>query len=59
MAAPRNMVRVRDIFERLYAVRLDRICEQPDARTLVAPMDAHGILAAANSDPVIAEDDLR
>ena len=48
----------RDIFERLYAVRLDRICEQPDARTLVAPMDAHGILAAANSDPVIAEDDL-
>ena len=48
----------RDIFERLYAVRLDRICEQPDARTLVASMDAHGILADANSDPVIAEDDL-
>ena len=48
----------RDIFERLYAVRLDRICEHSDARTLVAPMDNHGILAGANSDPVIAEDDL-
>ena len=48
----------RDVFERLYAVRLDRICEQFDARTLVAPMDKHGILSGTNSDPVITEDDL-
>ena len=48
----------RDIFERIYAVRLDRICEQSDARTLVVPMDKHGILSGTNSDPVIAEDDL-
>ena len=36
----------RDIFERLYAVRLDRIRAQPDCRELVAPLDDHGLLAA-------------
>ena len=36
----------RDIFERLYAVRLDRIRAQPDCRDLVAPFDVHGLLAA-------------
>ena len=36
----------RDIFERLYAVRLDRIRSQPDCRDLVAPMDTHGLLSA-------------
>jgi hypothetical protein len=36
----------RDIFERLYAVRLDRIRAQPDCRDLVAPLDVHGLLAA-------------
>lgn len=35
----------RDIFERLYAVRLDRIHEQADARALVEPMDHQGLLA--------------
>ena len=35
----------RDIFERLYAVRLDRIRSQADCRELVAPMDTHGLLA--------------
>ena len=34
----------RDIFERLYAVRLDRIRAQPDCRDLVAPLDVHGLL---------------
>lgn len=34
----------RDIFERLYAVRLDRIRTQPDCRALVEPLDKHGLL---------------
>ena len=34
----------RDIFERLYAVRLDRLRAQPDCRELLADMDAHGLL---------------
>ncbi len=35
----------RDIFERLYAVRLDRIREQGDCRSLVADLDHQGLLA--------------
>ena len=35
----------RDIFERLHAVRLDRIRGQADCRDLVAPLDRHGLLA--------------
>jgi hypothetical protein len=35
----------RDIFERLYAVRLDRIRAQADCRDLVAPLDVQGLLA--------------
>lgn len=34
----------RDIFERLYAVRLDRLRAIPEARALLAPMDAPGLL---------------
>jgi hypothetical protein len=34
----------RDIFERLYAVRLDRIRALEDCRTLLAPLDKHGLL---------------
>lgn len=34
----------RDIFERLYAVRLDRIREQEDCRFLVANLDHQGLL---------------
>lgn len=37
----------RDIFERLYAVRLDRLRELHEARELLAPMDKHGLLAGA------------
>ena len=34
----------RDIFERLYAVRLDRLRAQPEARELLAALDTDGIL---------------
>lgn len=37
----------RDIFERLYAVRLDRIRAQADCRELVTPLDTHGLLSGA------------
>jgi hypothetical protein len=42
----------RDIFERLYAVRLDRLREQPDCRTLLAEFDTHGLLAMETSSPI-------
>lgn len=34
----------RDIFERLYAVRLDRMRELAECRTLLAPLDVDGLL---------------
>ena len=34
----------RDIFERLYAVRLDRLRAQEDCRSLLAPLDHQGLL---------------
>ena len=37
----------RDIFERLYAVRLDQLRGLDEARELLAPMDKHGLLAGA------------
>ncbi len=37
----------RDIFERLYAVRLDRLRGQDDCRTLLVSFDKHGLLAGA------------
>lgn len=39
----------RDIFERLYAVRLDRLRSLPDCRALLAPLDHQGLLAGAPS----------
>lgn len=36
-----------DIFERLYAVRLDRIRDQIECRELVAPLDIQGLLSGA------------
>tara|TARA_R110001592_G_C13186417_1_gene751674 strand:- start:570 stop:1751 length:1182 start_codon:yes stop_codon:yes gene_type:complete len=36
----------KDIFERLYAVRLDQIRRQDECRTLVADIDHHGLLDA-------------
>ncbi|MBK7051648.1 MAG: GIY-YIG nuclease family protein [Rhodoferax sp.] len=35
----------RDIFERLYAVRLDQLRKLPEAQTLLADLDAPGLLA--------------
>lgn len=38
----------RDIFERLYAVRLDRLRTRPDSRALLADLDRYGLLAVPN-----------
>lgn len=38
----------REIFERLYAVRLDRLRGLADARTLLTPLDHQGLLAGAS-----------
>lgn len=50
----------RDIFERIYAVRLGRLRELEDCRTLLAPMDKHGLLSVgtgANGAPLEELDD--
>lgn len=50
----------RDIFERLYAVRLDRLRGMPEARDLLAPMDTAGLLdgqVAATVDPDELDED--
>lgn len=39
----------RDIFERLYAVRLDQLRKLPEARALLAALDEPGLLAGATS----------
>ena len=54
-----------DIFERLYAVRLDQLRKLPEAPALLAPLDAPGLLAGAgaahtdlnnlNEDALLAE----
>ena len=36
-----------DIFERLYAVRLDHLRAMPEARELLAGLDVHGLLTAS------------
>jgi hypothetical protein len=48
----------RDIFERLYAVRLDRLRELADCRAVLEPLDRQGLLAGAAPPPVTAADDL-
>ncbi|WP_424991306.1 GIY-YIG nuclease family protein [Fluviibacterium sp. S390] len=48
----------RDIFERLYAVRLDRIREQKDCRDLVEPLDHQGLLTGAVQAPLADAEDL-
>lgn len=39
----------RDIFERLYAVRLDRLRALTECRTLLAPLDHQGLLSGAET----------
>ena len=41
----------RDIFERLYAVRLDRLRELADCRALLEPLDRQGLLENPASSP--------
>jgi len=47
----------RDIFERLYAVRLDRLRSLPDARELLAEIDVYGLLEASDGDALADLDD--
>ena len=49
----------RDIFERLYAVRLDRLRELDDCRVLLEPLDHQGLLAGAAPAPASAPDERR
>ena len=48
----------RDIFERLYAVRLDRLRKLDDARTLLAPLDHQGLLSAGPLEGKSIPDDI-
>ena len=47
-----------DIFERLYAVRLDRIVQLPECRDLVGPLDHQGLLTGVAVPSSDAADDL-
>ncbi|MBI1392925.1 MAG: GIY-YIG nuclease family protein [Alphaproteobacteria bacterium] len=47
----------RDIFERLYAVRLDRLRQLDDARALLEPLDHQGLLSGENVNAPEALDD--
>lgn len=48
----------KDIFQRLYAVRLDRVRELEECRTLVEPLDHHGLLSGAASTAAEPTNDL-
>ncbi|MCA9470118.1 MAG: hypothetical protein KC643_32360, partial [Nitrospira sp.] len=48
----------RDIFERLYAVRLDRLRGLTECRTLLEPMDRQGLLEGGEAASIPAADDL-
>jgi hypothetical protein len=48
----------RDIFERLYAVRLDRLREQEECRLILEPMDHQGLLGGGVASFVSGSDDL-
>lgn len=46
----------RDIFERLYAVRLDQLRKLPEAQTLLAELDSPGLLSGSVAAPVNVDD---
>lgn len=46
----------RDIFERLYAVRLDQLRKLPEAQTLLTELDGPGLLSDAGSTAVDVDD---
>lgn len=48
----------RDIFERLYAVRLDRLRELAECRALLEPFDHQGLLASSGQAPGADPDEL-
>ncbi len=48
----------RDIFERLYAVRLDRLREQEECRALLVPLDRQNLLAGSAKEVSPAADGL-
>lgn len=48
----------RDIFERLYAVRLDRLKALERFRPLLQPLDKNGLLGAATGEPVASDEEL-
>lgn len=48
----------RDIFERLYAVRLDRLRALEECRAILTPLDHQGLLAGAEGDDTAAIDSL-
>lgn len=48
----------RDIFERLYAVRLDRLRVLAECRALLAPLDHHGLLSGAELGTPMLTDSL-
>jgi hypothetical protein len=48
----------RDIFERLYAVRLDRIRELQECRDLVEPLDGQGLLTGAAQAQLVDAEEL-
>lgn len=47
----------RDIFERLYAVRLDRLRQLPDVRDVLLKLDRYGLLGEAQQQDVELSDD--
>jgi T5orf172 domain len=48
----------RDIFERLYAVRLDRLRESEECREVLRPLDSRGLLDPGDSTSLITQEDL-
>lgn len=47
-----------DIFERLYAVRLDRLRTLPDCRVLLEPLDHQGLLSDAPADDAFQDENI-
>lgn len=48
----------RDIFERLYAVRLDRLRELEECRELLIGMDKHGLITGTQSEDQVSVTDI-
>ena len=48
----------RDIFERLYATRLDRLRELDECRDLLADLDKHGLLTGSQTEEQISTADI-